>query len=173
LVALTMQLGRAEAQLAHEPEAAALVRAAREEATLAIQELRALARGIAPPVLTDRGLIAAVTSLADRGRASLTVLDLQGGERLPPAVENAAYFLIAEALTNATKHAPGAAVSIGLDLRPGTLVVDVADDGPGGADPTGSGLIGLRARVEALDGTLTLASPPGGPTHLHAELPCE
>jgi signal transduction histidine kinase len=101
------------------------------------------------------------------------VTDLRGGERLPPAVENAAYFLIAEALTNATKHAPGAAVRISLELRPDTLTVDVIDDGPGGADPAGSGLMGLRARVEALDGTLALASPAGGPTQLHAELPCE
>jgi signal transduction histidine kinase len=173
LVALTMQLGRAEAALAHEPAAAALVRAAREEATIAIKELRDLARGIAPPVLADRGLVAAAQSLADRGGAALTVTDLRGGERLPPAVENAAYFLIAEALTNATKHAPGAGVRVTLDVRPDTLIVDVVDDGPGGADPTGSGLMGLRARVEALDGTLAVTSPAGGPTHLRAELPCE
>ncbi len=173
LVALTMQLGRAEAQLAHEPEAAALVRAAREEATVAIKELRDLARGIAPPVLADRGLVAAAQSLADRGRATLTVTAANGGARLPPAVENAAYFVVAEALTNATKHAPGCTVRVGLALYPGSLIVDVSDDGPGGADPTGSGLTGLRARVEALDGTLTLTSPDGGPTHLHAELPCE
>ncbi len=172
LVALTMQLGRAEAALAHEPEAAALVRAAREEATVAIQELRDLARGIAPPVLADRGLIAAAQSLADRGHASLVVSADNDGKRVPPAVENAAYFVIAEALTNATKHAPGAGVRIGLALQPNTLVVDVTDDGPGGADPTGSGLEGLRARVEALDGSLTFASPDGGGTHLHVELPC-
>ena len=173
LVALTMQLGRAEAQLTHEPDAAALVRAAREEATVAIKELRDLARGIAPPVLADRGLIAAVQSLADRGRASLTVTVANGGASIPPAVENAAYFVIAEALTNATKHASGCTARVGLALHPDTLIVDVTDDGPGGADPTGSGLTGLRARVEALDGTLTLTSPHHGPTHLHAELPCE
>jgi signal transduction histidine kinase len=172
LVALTMQLGRAEAELAHEPKAAELVRAARAEATVAIRELRDLARGIAPPVLADRGLVAAAQSLADRGRASLTVFEAQQGRRAPPAVENAAYFLLAEALTNATKHAPGAAPRVGLALHPDTLVVDVIDDGPGGADPTGSGLEGLRARIEALDGTLVLTSPAGGPTHLHAELPC-
>jgi signal transduction histidine kinase len=173
LVALTMQLGRAEAQLAHEPEAAALVRAAREEATVAIKELRDLARGIAPPVLTDRGLVAATQSLADRGGATLTVTATNDGARLPPAIENAAYFLIAEAVTNATKHAPGCTARVGLAFAPDALIVDITDDGPGGADPTGSGLTGLRARVEALDGTLTLTSPTGGPTHLHAELPCE
>ncbi len=107
LVALTMQLGRAEAALAHEPEAAALVRAAREEATIAIQELRDLARGIAPPVLTDRGLIAAAQSLVDRAGASLAVTADNGGKRVPPAVENAAYFVIAEALTNVAKACPG------------------------------------------------------------------
>lgn len=173
LVALTMQLGRAEAELTDAPAAAALVRAAREEATVAVQELRDLARGIAPPVLADRGLIAAVQSLADRGRASLTVMPADVAGRLPPAVENAAYFLIAEALTNATKHAPGATARVALAVRPGLLVVDIVDDGPGGADPAGSGLQGLRARVEALDGILTLVSPAGGPTRLHAELPCE
>lgn len=173
LVALAMQLGRAEVSLAHEPEAAALVRAAREEATVAIQELRDLARGIAPPVLADRGLVAAAASLADRGHATLTVSTTNGGRRLPPAVENAAYFLLAEALTNAAKHAPGAAVRADLALEPDRLVVDVVDDGQGGADPDGNGLQGLRARVEALDGRLTLTSPAGGPTHLHAELPCE
>lgn len=173
LVALTMQLGRAEAQLAHEPEAAALVRAAREEATVAIQELRDLARGIAPPVLADRGLVAAAQSLADRGGATLTVSAAHGGARLPPAIENAAYFLIAEAITNATKHAPGCPVRVALAFEPDALIIDVTDDGPGGADPSGGGLTGLRARVEALDGTLTLTSPAGGPTHVHAELPCE
>ena len=173
LVALTMQLGRAEAALAHEPEAAALVRSAREETNVAIQELRDLARGIAPPMLADRGLIAAARSLADRGHASLVVSAANAGKRVPPAVENAAYFVIAEALTNATKHAPGAGVRIGLALQPDTLVVDITDDGPGGADPTGSGLQGLRARVEALDGSLTFASPDGGGTSLHAEIPCE
>jgi signal transduction histidine kinase len=172
LVALTMQLGRAEAELSHEPKAAALVRAAREEAAIAIQELRDLARGIAPPVLADRGLVAAAQSLTDRGPAVLTVNGLEG-RRLPPAVENAAYFVLAEALTNAIKHAPDAPVRVQLALIQDALIVDVADDGPGGADPSGTGLQGLRARVEALDGTFTLTSPEGGPTHLHAELPCE
>jgi signal transduction histidine kinase len=172
LVALTMQLGRAEAELGDSPKAAALVRAAREEATVAIQELRDLARGIAPPVLADRGLVAAAQALADRSHATLTVIE-QRGDRLPPAVENAAYFLLAEGLTNAAKHAPGAVVRVGLTLRPDALLVEVTDDGPGGADPDGSGLRGLQARVEALDGRLAVSSPAGGPTRLHAELPCE
>ena len=168
-----MQLGRAEAALTHEPDAAALVRSTREQAASTIGELRDLVRGIAPPVLTDRGLVAAAQSLTDRGHAALTVNDSTGAARLPPAVENAAYFVLAEALTNATKHAPAATTRVELTLGPDALIIDVTDDGPGGADPTGSGLTGLRARIEALDGTLTLTSPDGGPTHLHAELACE
>ncbi len=171
LVALTMLLGRAEVELADAPHAAELVRTAREEASLAIKELRDLARGIAPPVLADRGLVAAAQSLTDRGPAVLTVSGPED-RRPPPAVENAAYFVLAEALTNAIKHAPDAAVRVGLALDPDTLVVEVTDDGPGGAAPSGTGLAGLRARVEALDGTFMLTSPPGGPTHLHVELPC-
>lgn len=172
LVALTMLLGRAEAAVAHEPRAAELVRAVREEANLAIRELRDLARGIAPPVLADRGLVAAVQSLTQHGRATLEVVGASVGPRPPPAVESAAYFVVAEALTNATKHAPRAAVRVRLAFAPDALTVDVIDDGPGGVDQTGSGVQGLRVRVEALDGTFNLTSPPGGPTHLHAEVPC-
>ena len=105
LVALTMQLGRAEVELAHEPEAAALVRAPARRPTSPIQELRDLARGIAPPVLADRGLVAAV-AVAHRARARPPDGHRHRGRRLPPAVENAAYFVLAEALTNAIKHAP-------------------------------------------------------------------
>lgn len=171
LVALTMQLGRAEIKLGDHPDAAALVRTAREEARAAIAELRDLARGIAPPVLADRGLVAAVQSLADRSAATVTVT-AHGVDRLPPSVENAAYFVVAESLTNAAKHAPGADARVTLTRRHTALLLDVLDDGPGGADPHGSGLDGLRARVEALDGTFAVDSPPGGPTLVHAELPC-
>jgi signal transduction histidine kinase len=173
LVNLSMQLGRAEARLADDPQAAALVRSARQEASAAIAELRDLARGIAPPVLTDRGLAAAVQSLADRSAVRVVVDAEQLGERPPPAVETAAYFVIAEALTNAAKHAHGADGRVTLTRRGAWLLIDVADDGPGGADAGGSGLDGLRARVEALDGRLAVASPVGGPTIVHAELPCE
>jgi signal transduction histidine kinase len=173
LVSLSMQLGRAEARLANDPEAAALVKAAREEARAAITELRDLARGIAPPVLTDRGLAAAVQSLADRSALRVVVNAEQLGERPPPVVETAVYFVVAEALTNAAKHAHGSDARVTLTRRGPWLLIDVADDGPGGADPEGSGLDGLRARVEALDGHLAVASPVGGPTIIHAELPCE
>ena len=160
LVALSMQLGRAEERLADRPETAALVRRAREEATAAIAELRDLARGIAPPVLADRGLEAAVRSLADRSTATVEVTaDL--AQRLPPAVETAAYFVVAEALTNIVKHAPQARARVALQQDGSMLVVEVADDGQGGADPSGGGLTGLEQRVEALDGRLEVHSMPG------------
>ena len=175
LVALSMQLGRAEARLGDHPAAAALVKAAREEAGAAIAELRDLARGIAPPVLADRGLAAAVRSLADRSAITVDVTDdlgEQSGRRLPPAVENAAYFVVAETLTNVAKHAPTASARVGMTREDGCLLVDVIDDGQGGADPSGAGLRGLKARVEALDGRLAVISPVGGPTVVRAELPC-
>jgi signal transduction histidine kinase len=171
LVALTMQLGRAEERLEDQPEAAALVRRAREEASAAISELRDLARGIAPPVLADRGLAAAVQALADRSGSNVTVTSRLRG-RLAPVVETAAYFVAAESLTNATKHAPRADVRITLEEVHDRLVVEVADNGPGGADQTGNGISGLRQRVEALDGTLEVDSPPNLGTRIRAELPC-
>jgi len=172
LVALSMQLGRAEERLAYNPETAALVRAARQEATAAIAELRDLARGISPPVLADRGLEAAVQSLADRTGATVSV-NVDIPRRPPPVVETAAYFVVAESLTNAAKHAPGAAVRLTMWAEHGELGIVVADDGLGGADPDGSGLTGLRQRLEALDGWLQVTSPVGDGTTIRAVLPCE
>ncbi len=172
LVALTMQLGRAEARLDDQPETAQLIRQAREEATAAVAELRDLARGIAPPVLADRGLVAAVEALAQRSGIDTTV-ESKLTQRMPPVVESAAYFVTAEALTNATKHATGASVRIAIRRTGSRLVVEIADDGPGGADPRGGGLSGLRQRVEALDGTLDVDSPEGIGTTIRAVLPCE
>jgi signal transduction histidine kinase len=171
LVALSMHLGRAEEKLGDQPEMAALVRQAREEAGSAIAELRDLARGIAPPVLADRGLAAALEGLARRSAIAVAV-DVQVGERPPPVVETAAYFVAAEALTNAAKHAAGAPARVRVTRGDDTLVVAVSDRGPGGADARGSGLTGLRHRVEALDGRLTVTSPAGGGTTVRAELPC-
>jgi signal transduction histidine kinase len=172
LVALSMQLGRAEERLADNPETAALVRRAREEATAAIAELRDLARGIAPPVLADRGLAAAVQSLADRSTARAEVV-ANLDDRPPPVVETAAYFVVAESLTNVVKHAPGAAARVTLTQDGAMLVVEVADNGPGGADPAGNGLTGLRQRVEALDGRLEVHSVAREGTVVWAVLPCE
>jgi signal transduction histidine kinase len=171
LVALSMKLGRAEDRYRDDPETAALLREAREDATAAIRELRELARGIAPPVLADRGLEAAVHSLAQRSGADVTVSGRLGRRPLP-AVETAAYFVVAESLTNAAKHAPGARVEIRLDERGGDLFVEITDFGPGGADPAGGGLTGLRQRVEALDGALHLTSRAGVGTQVEAVMSC-
>jgi signal transduction histidine kinase len=172
LVALSMQLGRAEERLADHPDSAALVRQAREEATAAIRELRDLARGIAPPVLADRGLVAAIESLASRSTVNVEV-DGQLDHRLPPVVETAAYFVVAEALTNVAKHAPGASARVTIHLDGAMLVVEVADNGPGGANPAGGGLTGLKQRVEALDGRLDVHSVAREGTVVWAVLPCE
>jgi len=172
LVALSMQLGRAEDRLDEHPKAAELVRNARVEASNAIKELRDLARGIAPPVLADRGLPAAVVSLGERSALPVTV-SARINRRLSPIVESAAYFVVAESLTNAAKYANGAAAKVSLFEEAGRLVVEIDDDGPGGANPHGNGLSGLRNRVEALDGILVVRSNPGEGTTVHAELPCE
>jgi signal transduction histidine kinase len=172
LVALSMQLGRAEEGLADRPEIAELIRQARSEATAANAELRDLARGIAPPVLSDRGLAAAVEALGTRSPVPVTV-EADVSRRPAPVVESAAYFVVAESLTNVAKHAPGARAAVMIRLNEETLDVVVADDGPGGADvAAGSGLDGLRRRVAALDGDFELASPPGGGTRIEVRLPC-
>jgi signal transduction histidine kinase len=173
LVALSMQLGRAEEGLADRPEIAALVRQARAEATAANAELRDLARGIAPPVLTDRGLAAAVEALGTRAPIPVTVDAAELSRRPAPVVESAAYFVVAESLTNVAKHAPGAAAAVVLRLDDEVLDVTIADDGPGGADVTaGSGLDGLRRRVAALDGEMRIVSPAEGGTRIEVRLPC-
>jgi signal transduction histidine kinase len=171
LVALSMHLGRAEARLDDQPELADLVRQAREEAGSAIAELRDLARGISPPVLADRGLVAAIDGLGRRSAIPVTV-EAEIDRRPPPVVETAAYFVAAEALTNAAKHAGGAPARVRAVEEGDTLVVEVSDSGKGGADPNGGGLTGLRHRVEALDGRLTVTSPVGEGTVVRVELPC-
>ncbi|WP_199440920.1 sensor histidine kinase [Umezawaea beigongshangensis] len=144
---------------------------ARRQLDEALAELRRLVRGIHPPILTDRGLTAALAALA--GDAPLPV-EIRGdalGE-LAAAVESAAYFVVAESLANVVKHSGAQACAITLTRRADALTVEVRDDGRGGADATGSGLDGLRRRVEALDGTMSVTSPVGGPTVVHVELPC-
>jgi len=173
LVSLSMLMGRAEEHLADQPEVAALVRQARAEAGAAIGELRDLAHGIAPPILVDRGLVAAVQSLALRVPIRVTVHGSDQLGRPAPVVETAAYFVIAESITNAAKHAGGAPVRVTVAQRGDVLVIEIADTGPGGADPAGSGLTGLRHRVEALDGTLRVGPGEAGRgTVVRAELPC-
>ncbi|WP_328417570.1 sensor histidine kinase [Micromonospora sp. NBC_00389] len=170
IVAAGMTLALAARKLRAGAAAASDVDLARRQLDDALTELRRLVRGIHPPILTDRGLHAAVAALA--GDSPLSV-EIRGDpdDRYPPAVESAAYFVIAEGLANAGKHADARTCVVTLARTAGTVTVTLTDDGQGGADPSGSGLDGLRRRVEALDGRLTITSPPGGPTVLSAELP--
>src|SRR5262249_10770217 len=172
LVALGMSLGMAEQKLANDPEAAQqLLADARRYTREALEELRSLARGIHPPVLADRGLEAAVAAIADRTPLKVNVaVDID--TRPPSPVETAAYFVVAEALANTGKYAEADQVDIDLRREGDKLVVEIVDDGKGGADPTGNGLAGLRRRVEALDGSLEVTSPAGGPTTIRAVMPC-
>ena len=173
IVAVAMDLGLADQQATDDPEAAAeLRRRAQENARQALVELRELARGMRPGLLAERGLAEAVRALVARSPVPASAeIDVPG--RLPAQVETAAYYVVAEALTNAAKHAQARAAVVRISQRDGVLAVEVSDDGRGGADASGSGLTGLRRRVEALDGRLRVASPAGGPTIVAAELPCE
>lgn len=174
LVALAMDLGRARARLASDPDrAAALLDDVHREAMTALAELRDLARGIAPSVLTDRGLDAALSALAARSPVPVEVDVEPAQDRLDRTAESVAYFCVAEALTNIAKHAGASSARVVVRRPPGLLHVEVYDDGVGGAAPSsGSGLAGLRDRVQAVDGRLCVQSPPGGPTLLRVELPC-
>lgn len=175
LVSIAMDLSLAKAHLADNPEASqSLIDQAHQASKEAITEMRQVARGIAPPILTDRGLAAALSALAAKSSVSTTVsVDLAG--RLHPDVESVTYFCVSEALTNVVKHAQAdqVLVTIGQRAEPTAVVVaTVTDDGCGGADPSkGTGITGLRQRLAAVDGTLTVDSPPGGPTTITATLP--
>jgi PAS domain S-box-containing protein len=172
LVSLSLSLRLALAKLDTDPAAARAVLAeAGDELGLALEELRELARGLHPAVLSERGLRAAVVTLADRAPLAVEVADI-ADERLPESVEAAAYYLVAEALTNAVKYADASEVRIRVARGDGSVVVEIADDGVGGADPAaGTGLRGLTDRVEALGGSLAVVSPAGGGTTLRAEIP--
>jgi signal transduction histidine kinase len=136
-----------------------------------LADLRELARGIHPSILTDRGLEPAIRALADRSPVPVDA-DVEIDERLPAPVEAAAYFLVAEALTNAAKHSGASVVSVDVRRANGTVFVDVADDGIGGVDiESGGGLRGLQDRVAAVDGELTIDSPAGGGTRVRARIP--
>jgi PAS domain S-box-containing protein len=172
LVALSLSLRLAQAKLDSDPAAArSILAGAGEELALALDELRELARGLHPAVLSDRGLRAAVEMLAGRSPVPIEIAAIPD-ERLPEPVEAAAYYLIAEALTNVAKYAQASAVHVRVTESDGRVVVEVTDDGVGGADAAaGTGLRGLADRVEALGGSLEIVSPAGGGTSLRAEIP--
>ncbi|NUP50723.1 MAG: sensor histidine kinase [Catenulispora sp.] len=178
LVALAMDLGRAKSKLKSGSEedseaAAKLVAEAHEGVKLALSELRDLARGIHPAVLTDRGLDAALSALAGRSPIPVEVDSALPG-RPSPEVESAAYFVASEALANMAKHAQASRAWIDLDYRGGCLRMSVGDDGVGGAEAkAGGGLAGLGDRIAPLDGILSVSSPIGGPTQIIMEIPCE
>ncbi|GAA0899285.1 hypothetical protein GCM10009558_110770 [Virgisporangium aurantiacum] len=173
LVAVAIQLGLAQRQRDTDPDTAnELVERAHAGVEHALTALREVVRSIYPPILADRGLAEAVRALADESpvpvRTSIGAL-----VRPPAAVESAAYFVAAEALTNVVKHSGATEVTLTLDQGGDRLVLEVTDNGRGGADPAaGTGLGGMADRPAALDGRMTLRSPSGGPTTLRVELPC-
>ncbi len=173
LVSVAMALGLAESKLAADrPAVQPVLREAREALTVALAELRELTHGIRPAILVERGLAAALDDLSRR--AALPVqLVITISDRLPEQIEGAAYFVASEALTNAAKHSHASEVTLIASHKNGVLMLEVADDGIGGAAPEGgSGLRGLADRVEALGGRLTVSSPPGRGTTIRAEIPC-
>lgn len=174
LVAMGMALGAAEDLLDTDPEATRkLLVEARQSSGKALAELRALVSGVHPPVLADRGLVDALRALALDSVPRVEVTADPIG-RPPPPVESAAYFAVSELLANVTKHAEARQAWIEIRYRHGMLAISVTDDGRGGADPgRGTGMRGIERRLAAFDGVLALSSPPGGPTVVQLEIPCE
>jgi signal transduction histidine kinase len=174
LVSLAMTLGMAKEKLATAPEdAKGLIDEAHDEAKRALSDLRDLVRGISPAILNDRGLGAALSAVTARSTIPVTlVVDVP--DRLDPAVEGIAYFVVCEAMSNATRHAAASRLHVEVRQEATTLQVEVTDDGRGGADAArGTGLRGLAGRVAAVDGTFEVTSPPGGPTVVRAVLPID
>ena len=172
LVALALDLSLVQAKIEADPDGAAhLLAAAREELALAIEELRELARGLHPPILTERGLRPALESLARRAPIPVR-LEAPLSQRLPEAVEAAVYYLVAEALTNAAKHARAESAIVRLTVCGGCARIEIGDDGVGGAKVRdGGGLRGLAERLEGLGARLEVDSPPGEGTTLTGEIP--
>ena len=173
LVALGISLRATERLIRTNPDAAvALVAESRENSARALAELRALVRGINPPVLAERGLGDAIRALALDCPVPATA-EVSLPRRLPSPVEAAAYFAVAEVLANAAKHADARSICIRAALSDGVLRIEVTDDGAGGADPLrGTGLLGVERRLGTFDGLLAISSPPGGPTIVVIEVPC-
>jgi signal transduction histidine kinase len=172
LVSLALALGLAESKVQDDPPGAVeLLQAAREELAQALAELRELARGIHPAVLTERGLPYALATLAERAPVEVA-LEVKVARRPPAAIEAAVYYVVAEALSNIAKYARATTASVHVTMDDRRLLVEVADDGVGGADPSaGSGLRGLEDRVQAFGGALRVVSGPGEGTRITAQLP--
>ena len=173
LVSVAMELGRADERFERDPEGARLlVKGAHEDAKAALAELRQLVRGFHPAILEDRGLDAALSSVVARSPVPIT-LTVDVPHRPPPAIESTVYFVVLEALANVAKHANARVASVTIVRRQDRLVVEISDDGVGGATQTGGGgLSGLADRVRAHGGWLHVLSPEGGPTSVLAEIPC-
>jgi signal transduction histidine kinase len=174
LVMLSIDLGLASERVETDPEAAKqLILDGQEQARAALAEIRSLVRGIAPSILLDRGLVPALESILAHGPVPTVLVNgLRAGERLPAATERAAYFVVTEALANVAKHSEATRCEVRCRREDGRLVVEVWDDGKGGAraEP-GGGLAGLASRIAGVDGTFTVSSPEGGPTVVRAEIP--
>jgi signal transduction histidine kinase len=172
LIALSLELSLLEERLDGDPEARARLDQARREVATSLEELRDVARGIHPAVVSGHGLAVALEQLAARAPVPVRLnVELTG--RLPERLEVAAFYLVSESLANVGKHANATSATIAVARTNGQVVVEVADDGIGGADTElGSGLRGLADRVEALEGELRVWSPKGGGTRLRAEIPC-
>jgi signal transduction histidine kinase len=172
LVSVALELAMVNAKLENDPESAQqLLTAARDHLGQGLDELRELARGIHPAILTERGLGPALEAVRDRAPVPVEILELPS-ERLPEAVEAATYYVVAEAITNVAKYARATHATVRVSRADGTVTVDVADDGVGGADSTrGTGLRGLAARVQAIDGRMDIESPPHRGTRITAEFP--
>jgi signal transduction histidine kinase len=174
LVTLALAMRMAERRFAGDGrrEVTDLLQQASEELSLTLQELRELAQGIHPAILTEQGLGPALSSLAERATVPVSV-SASGTEGLDPSIEATAYYAVSEALQNVAKYAKASRVRVLAERRDGSLLVEVEDDGQGGADPSrGSGLRGLADRVAAVAGTLRVDSPPGRGTRLSLVLPC-
>ncbi len=168
-----MGLGLAREKLDSDPDAARrLVVEAHEEAKRALVDLRDLARGIHPAILTEQGLDPALSAVAARSPVPVEVDVAPDLGRFAPAIEGTAYFIVAEALVNVAKHATATRAHVRVSRQDDLLVVEIEDDGAGGADAGGNGLRGLADRATAVEGRLTVWSPSGGPTIVRAELPC-
>jgi signal transduction histidine kinase len=172
LIALSLELGLLEERVAGDPDSRRRLEDARREIATSLEELRDIARGLHPAVVSGHGLAVALESMAARAQVPVR-LTMELPERLPEQVEVAAYYVVSESLANIEKHARATSATVALARIDGQVVVEIVDDGIGGADSErGSGLRGLADRVEALGGRLRIWTPRGGGTHVKAELPC-